>query len=84
MLSPEHLGMVYSYDFQFVSIPDMWLQTDVTIQEAFDVIKTGLLKNQPVSKIKMFAITESETSVAFVYDVVGAKQGNFPWSLLPS
>ena len=62
-------------------MPNLWLSTDVTIQEALDCIKTGLLHNQPVIKIKMFSINSDGTSISFVYDVNAAKQGNFPWSL---
>ena len=79
--TPEQLAIKYSFDFQFVDKPNLWLSTDVTILEAFDVIRTGLFRNHPVAKIQMFAINADDTSVSFVYDVVGAKQGNFPWSL---
>jgi hypothetical protein len=62
-------------------MPNFWLSADVTISQAFDCIKTGLLNNQPVSKIKMFSINSDGDSVSFVYDIVAAKSGNFPWSL---
>ena len=81
MISSEMLGTIYSFDFQFTSIPQMWLSTDVTIQQAFDCIKTGLLHNQAISKIKMFSINSDGSSVSFIYDIVAAKQGNFPWTL---
>ena len=77
----EQLSIKYSFDFQFVDKPNLWLSTDVTILEAFESIKTGLLRNHPILKIQMFTINADDTSVSFVYDVVGAKQGNFPWSL---
>ena len=77
------LGYKYSYDFQFTDIPNMWLSTDVTVQEAFEVLRTGLLRNRPVSKIKMFAINDIDSggSISFVYDVICSKTGAFPWSL---
>jgi hypothetical protein len=84
MITSEQLGTVYSFDFQFTSLPNVWLATDVTIGIALDCIKTGLLHNQPVSKIKMFSINSDGTSVSFVYDVNAAKSGNFPWSLTNS
>jgi len=80
-ISSEALGKVYEYDFQFTDIPGMWLRTDVTIQESMEVLKTGLLRNRPVSKIKMFAINGDGDSVSFVYDVIASKTGAFPWSL---
>lgn len=83
-LSPEHLGMVYEFDFQFADIPNIWLRTDVTVEEAFECLKTGLLNNRVVTRIKAFAITNSPTSVSFVYDINAAKSGSFPWTLLPS
>ena len=74
----------YEFDFKFVEMPDMWLRTDVTVLEALECIKTGLLKNKAVSQIKLFAISGEECSISFVYDVVAAKQGNNPWSILQS
>ena len=83
-LSPE-LGLtVYSYDFQFTDMPGFWLSTDVTIAEAFEVLKTGLLRNKPISKVKMFAISADDQSVSFVYDVIASKTGAFPWTLSAS
>lgn len=82
-ISKEHLGTVYEFDFQFTDLPGIWLRTDVTVAEAFSCIQTGLLKNKPVSKVQMFAIkTDDGSSVSFTYDIVAAKQGNFPWTLL--
>lgn len=73
--------MVYEFDFQFTDVPNFWVRADVTIQEAFVVLQTGLLRNKPVSKIKMFAITDTAGSVSFVYDVIASKTGAFPWTL---
>jgi hypothetical protein len=81
MISPEHGLTVYSYDFQFTDMPGFWLSTDVTIQEAFEVLKTGLLRNKPISKVKMFAISSGDDSVSFIYDVIASKTGAFPWTL---
>tara|TARA_R110000868_G_scaffold65453_3_gene195789 strand:+ start:296 stop:562 length:267 start_codon:yes stop_codon:yes gene_type:complete len=78
------LNSQYEFDFQFVDISDMWLRTDVTVFEALECIKSGLLRNRAVSKIKLFAINidGDEGSASFVYDVIAAKQGNNPWSIL--
>lgn len=81
MITSEQLGTVYEFDFQFTDVPNFWLRTDVTIEESFNVLKTGLLRNKPVSKIKMFAINSDGSSVSFVYDVIASKTGAFPWSL---
>lgn len=74
--------MVYEFEFQFEQTPNIWLRTDVTIADALACLKTGLLRNQVVTKVKLFAITESSTTVAFVYDITAAKSGNTPWSTL--
>ena len=84
MITSEQLGTIYSFDCQFEALPNIWVSLDVTIQEAMECIKTGLLRNKPVTKIKMFAITTEGGSVSFVYDVVASKQGNFPWTLSAS
>ena len=76
--------MTYEFEFQFTDIPNMWLRADVSVAQSLECIKTGLLKNRAVSKIKMFAITEGSNSVSFVYDIIASKSGNFPWSLLPT
>ena len=81
MLTSEQLGTIYSFDFQFADKPHFWLSTDVKVSEAFETIKTGLLRNQAISKIKMFSINSDDDSISFVYDVIAAKQGNFPWTL---
>lgn len=78
----SHLNIKYEFDFQFVDKPNVWLRADVTVEEAFNAIKTGLLKNHQVSKINLFAITEGSQSVGFVYDVVAAKSGTQPWSVI--
>lgn len=74
--------MVYEFEFKYESLPNIWLRTDVTVEEALHCIKTGLLRNEPVSQVKLFAITEGSESVSFVYDIINAKKGNSPWSLL--
>lgn len=81
MISEELGSLAYSFDFQFADKPGLWLSSDVTVNQALDVLKTGLLKNHAVSKVKMFAINDGAKSVSFVYDVTAAKQGNFPWTL---
>lgn len=74
--------MVYEFDFQFTDVPGFWVRADVKVEEAFATLQTGLLRNRPVSKIKMFAITDTAGSVSFVYDVIASKTGAFPWSLI--
>jgi hypothetical protein len=76
--------IIYEFEFQFESQPTLWLRTDVTVQQALDCIKTGLLKNLAVARVKLFSISESNQSISFVYDIAAAKSGNIPWSLLPS
>ena len=84
MVSQDNLNTIYEFDLQFTDVPNFWLRTDVKISEAFDVLKTGLLRNRPISKIKMFAINADGQSVSFVYDVICSKTGAFPWSLSAS
>ena len=76
-----NISTIYEFEFQF---PDsnIWYKTDLQVSEALEVIKTGLLTNKPITKIKLFAITEDTSSMCFIYDVAAAKQGNQPWSLL--
>ena len=71
----------YEFEFQYTDNP-LWVRADISIATAHKTILTGLLLNKAVSKVKLFTITEGEESVAFIYDVVAAKSGNQPWSLL--
>lgn len=80
-LSSQHLGTVYSFDCQFEALPDIWVSLDVTIEAALECIKTGLLHNKPVTRVKLFSISSDGDSVSFVYDIVQSKTGGFPWSL---
>lgn len=75
--------LTYEFEFKFSDKP-IWVRADVTVAEAFAAIKTGLLRNQAISAVKLFAITEGSDSISFVYDVTAAQQGNPPWSLLQS
>lgn len=81
-ISSVQSGKVYSFDCQFEALPNLWVALDVTVQEAMDCIKTGLLRNKPVTRIKMFSIGDLGDSVSFVYDIVASKTGAFPWALL--
>jgi hypothetical protein len=75
--------MIYEFEFQFESHPTIWLRADVTTAEALECLKTGLLRNSIVSKVKAFAISESDNSVTFVYDISAAKSGTGqPWSVI--
>ena len=81
-LAPAH-NLIYELDYQLdtsanVSSP-IWLSKDITVLEALDILKTGLLDNKPVAKIKLFAIFDTEISIEFIYDVRAAKQGSIPW-----
>ena len=70
----------YEFDFQFSDKPGFWVRADIKVYEALEVIKTGLWKNQQISKVKLFAIDEAN----FVYDINAAKSGGQPWSTLAS
>lgn len=82
MISQELLETTYSFEFEFTDLPGTWLSTTIEIQESLNAIKTGLLKNRSISKIKLFSILSDETSIYFIYDVTAAKSGNQPWSLM--
>lgn len=79
MIPPS--AMLYEFEFQFPEI-SIWVKTDVSVQEAFDCITTGLLRNKPVAKIRLFSINEDGTSHSFVYDIIAAKSGSgSPWGI---
>lgn len=77
----EKENLIYELDFQYDETNLVWSALDVTVSEALDTLKTGLLRNKPVAKIKLFAIFDTDNSVEFVYDVRAAKTGNIPWSI---
>lgn len=83
MILPSQ-NLIYEFEFQFTSSIGIWVKADVDCLEAFEAIKTGLLRNHPVSLIKLFTISEDTTTVAFIYDVTAAKQGNTPWTISAS
>jgi hypothetical protein len=70
------------FDIQFTSIPNIWVKVSLSMRELFEVIKTGLIKNQPVSKIQLLEITQDKDEIVFVYDIEAVKQGIPAWSLL--
>ena len=72
----------FEFEFEFTATPNLFVRTDATVSQAFDCIKTGLFKNAPVSRIKLFTVSEGKSVVAFTYDVNAAQKGNSPWSLL--
>jgi len=74
--------MNYSFDFQFESHPNLWLSTEVTTIEALSCLKTGLLRNHVVTRVKVFSINGDGESETFIYDIAAAKSGNQPWSLI--
>jgi hypothetical protein len=84
MISQELLGTVYSFECQFEALPSLWVSLDVTVEQALETIKTGLLHNKVVTKIKLFVINVESDSIGFIYDVVAAKTGNNPWSITTS
>jgi hypothetical protein len=78
---PESHNLTYELDYQYDTSSPIWATKDVTVLEALDILKTGLLNNKPVAKIKLFAIFDTKVSIEFVYDIRAAKQGSIPWSL---
>lgn len=76
-------NVVYEFEFLYTDNP-LWVRADISVATAYNTVLTGLLFNKAVSKIKLFAISEGEDSVSFVYDIAAAKSGNQPWSLLAS
>jgi hypothetical protein len=72
----------YEFEFEFTAHPGLFVRTDASILQAFSCIKTGLFKNAPVSRVKLFTVEEGKQVVAFTYDVNAAQKGNPPWSLL--
>ena len=75
-------GIVFEFEFEFTSNPNLFVRADVSVKEAFESLTTGLLKNSPVSRVKLMTVAEGNSSVYFTYDVNAAKKGNSPWSLL--
>ena len=74
--------IVFEFEFEFTSNPNLFVRADVSVKEAFESLTTGLLKNCPVSRVKLLTVAEGNSSVYFTYDVNAAKKGNQPWSLL--
>ena len=74
--------IVFEFEFEFTSNPNLFVRADVSVIEAFVAITTGLLKNCPVSRVKLLTVSEGNSSVYFTYDVNAAQKGNKPWSLL--
>lgn len=75
-------NIVFEFEFEFTSNPNLFVRADVSVREAFESLTTGLLKNSPVSRVKLMTVAEGNSSVYFTYDVNAAKKGNSPWSLL--
>ena len=67
-------------DFNYSENPRT-LKTNVTIPQSLEVLKTGLLDNKPVSKVRLFSIEQDGLSVTFIYDIQAAKSGSQPWSI---
>lgn len=72
----------YEFEFEFTSSTGIFVRTDATVKEAFECLRTGLLRNAPVSRVKLFTVAGGNDIVAFTYDVNAAQKGNPPWSLL--
>ena len=79
-MTPDSLAQKYSLEFQFTG-NSIWVSTDVSVEEALECFKTGLLRNQPVQRVKLFSVGEDDT-VHFIYDIVAAKTGAQPWGLV--
>jgi hypothetical protein len=80
MLSPQHLGVIFQFDFKFTDC-DVWLKADISIGESLEVLKTGLLRNKAVSQVKLFSVAEDGTEIGFIYHITNAKAGTQPWNL---
>lgn len=72
--------LIHEFEFQLTTLPGVWLKTDISTSQSLQAIKSGLLHNQSLSKIRLFTISDDDTTIHYVYDVVAAKQGNNPWS----
>lgn len=72
--------LIHEFEFQLSSMPGVWLKTDVTTTQSLSAIKTGLLHNQSLSKIKLFTVSDDDTTISYIYDVLAAKQGIQAWS----
>lgn len=83
MITSVHLETVYEIEVQYELIPNQWVRLDVKIAEALEALKTGLLRNLAITRVKLFSITAKDSdAVSFVYDIAAAKSGNQPWSLV--
>ena len=72
--------LIHEFEFQLSSMPGVWLKSDVTTAQSLSAIKTGLLHNQSLSKIKLFTVSDDDTTISYIYDVTLAKQGIQAWS----
>jgi hypothetical protein len=70
-----------NFSLQFTAVPNIWVDIEIDMKELLDLIKTGLLNNQPVSKIQLIEITQLPLKVVFVYDIDAVKQGLPAWSM---
>jgi hypothetical protein len=76
------LEILFDFEFSFASSPTQFIARELSIAEAFHVIKSGLIDNQPIAKVKLFTVIEATDAVSFIYDIAASKSGNSPWNLL--
>jgi hypothetical protein len=74
------MAIRFEFEFQFVDTPNVWLKVSIPLAQHLEAIKTGLLFNKPISKVKLFEVTDEESDIGFIYDVQAAKSGGQPWS----
>ena len=75
--------MIYEFECIFTALPDVWVRLDVSTIDALMCLRTGLLNNQQVNKVKVFAITSDTESISFVYDILAANTASAnPWSTI--
>lgn len=72
---------LFELEFQFQDTPHVWLKVDQPLSTHLAALKTGLLFNKPITKVRLFEVTDSGQSVSMIYDVQAAKSGGQPWSL---
>jgi hypothetical protein len=71
----------FELEFQLQDTPNVWLKSDQPLSVHLETLKTGLLFNKPITKVKLFEVTDNNLVTCMIYDVNAAKSGGQPWSL---
>jgi hypothetical protein len=71
----------FELEFQFQDAPGIWLKSDQPLLVHLETLKTGLLFNKPITKMKLFEVADNNLTTSMVYDVAAAKSGGQPWAL---